>query len=110
MAGKKNITKSPSIGDKTDRDGKGRFAAGNKGGGRKKLPDDVKEMFRAATPNATRLLIDTMNDTGADLKLRIDCAERIIERVYGKPTQPIDGDMVARIEIKLPEGVGEYAD
>jgi hypothetical protein len=107
---KKNSAKSPSNGGKTDRDGKGRFAAGNKGGGRKRLPQDVKEMFKAATSDAAKLLIDTMNNQEMDIKLRVDCAERVIERVYGKPTQPIDGNFDGKIMFTLAEGLKEYAE
>ena len=71
------------------RNEKGRFVAGNKGGGRRKVPDEVKKMFLAATPDATRLLIETMNNEDAPLKIRIDCANTVIERVYGKAAQPL---------------------
>lgn len=71
------------------RNEKGRFVAGNKGGGRRKVPDEVKKMFLAATPDATRLLIDTMNNEDAPLKIRVDCANTVIERVYGKAAQPL---------------------
>jgi hypothetical protein len=109
VAEKKNSSKSPD--NPGSRDKAGRFRKGESGNpnGRPKIPSEVKEMFKAATTDAAKLLIETMNDSGADIKLRIDCAEKIIERVYGKPTQPIDGDMIAKIEIKLPEGAEEYA-
>ena len=64
--------------------------------GRKKLPDEVKEMFKAATPAACQLLIDMMEDSEQKPELRVDCANKIIERVYGKPTQGIDADIDAK--------------
>jgi hypothetical protein len=104
---KKNSAKSPANRDKT-----GRFAPGNRANpsGRPKLPQDVKEMFKAATTDAAKLLIDTMNNQEMDIKLRVDCAERVIERVYGKPTQPIDGNVDGKIMFTLAEGLKDYAE
>lgn len=104
--GKVNRTESPA-----NRDKAGRFVQGNRANpsGRPKLPQDVKEMFRAATPDAAKLLIDTMQNQQADLKLRVDCAQRIIERVYGKPTQPIDGSMDGQILFTLAGALEDYA-
>lgn len=58
-------------------------------------------MLKAATADAAKLLIDTMNDPAAELKLRVDCAERVLDRVYGKASQPIEGsiDLAASINI-----------
>lgn len=99
----------PSNGQKTERDTKGRFTAGNAGGGRKRLPAEVKEMFKAATPQAAKLLIDTMHDAAVKLETRLDCANRIIERVYGKPTQPIEGETDATVRLILCGELEEYA-
>lgn len=97
--------KRAEIGD--ERDNKGRFSKGNKGGGRKKIPEDVREMFKAATPAAAGLLIGTVDDESAPLALRMDAAKAIIERVYGKPTQPIDGNLDATLKIVMDEDVRE---
>lgn len=87
-------TEKRNIIGKDERDNKGRFVAGNTGGGRPKMPDEVKEMFKAATPRAAKLLIDTIDDEEQPIKTRVDCANIVIERVYGKATQPIDGELV----------------
>lgn len=71
------------------RNAKGQFTKGNTEGGRKKIPEDVRKMFVDATPEAAHLLIETMHNTEAPLKMRIDCANTIIERVYGKAAQPL---------------------
>lgn len=63
---------------------------GNKSGGRKAVPEDVKAMLAAATPDAARLLVDTVNDARVGRKLRIRCAEIVLDRVYGKPAQSVD--------------------
>ena len=85
----------PKNGSKTGRDQKGRFVKGNPGGGRPPMPDEVKEMLKGATADAARLLIETMADESAPLKLRLDCAAAVMDRVYGRPTQPIDGELDA---------------
>lgn len=73
----------------------GRFIKGNKTGGRKRLPDDIKSMLRDASPDAVKLLVDTMNNKNEPTELRVKCAEKILERVYGKAVQPIDADLNA---------------
>lgn len=80
-----------------NRDSAGRFIKGASGNpkGRRKMPDEVKEMLKGATANAARLLIETMADESAPLKLRLDCAGAVMDRVYGRPTQPIDGEIDA---------------
>ena len=105
----KTVKKAPPNGEKTERTANGRFTYGNRGGGRKEIPSDVREKLLAASPDAVKLLVDTMNDKGAELKLRLDCANRIIERVYGKPTQPIDGNLEGKIQILLSDEAKEYA-
>jgi len=60
--------------------------------GRKKVPDDIKEMLRGATPAACKLLCDTINDTDAKIELRIKCSEIVLDRVYGKPQQAVEVD------------------
>ena len=73
----------------------GRFAKGSSGNpsGRPKIDAEIKEMLRGATPKAVQLLIQTVDDQEAPLKLRLDAAGTILDRVYGKPTQPIDADI-----------------
>lgn len=87
------------MGTPEKRDKAGRFVKGVSGnaGGRPKIPADVKEMLRAATVDAAKLLIDTMQDKGAKLELRIDCCKTIMDRVYGKATQPIEGNVQAAV-------------
>ena len=65
--------------------------SGNPGGRPKEKPE-VKEMLRAATEDAARLLVDTINDETARLELRIKCCEIVLDRVYGKPRQALEVD------------------
>ena len=97
-------TAKPSV-----RDANGRFAKGNRTGGRKEIPPDVKKMLKAAVPDAVQLLIDTMLDEDAKTELRVKCAETIIDRVHGKATQPIEGDLAGGIVITLGDGLQEWA-
>lgn len=69
----------------------------------------MKEMFRAAAPEAVRLLIDTMNDPATKIDTRLKCAETILERALGKAAQPIDLEGGARLEIVMSEELRELA-
>lgn len=86
-----------------DRDARGRFLKGKSGnpGGRPAVPDEVKTMLKAAAPGAVQLLIDTIADEGVKIDLRIACAERLLERVYGKPAQPIEGETGGAFEVQI---------
>lgn len=59
--------------------------------GRPKIRQDVKDMLKAAAPEAVKLLIDTMQNDCVKIDLRLDCARTILDRVYGKAAQPIEG-------------------
>jgi len=76
------------------RDALWRFVKGGKGiGGRKKIPDEVKRMYKEATPDAARLLIETMNNEKAKIEVRIACAEKIVDRVYGKSAKLLEEEV-----------------
>lgn len=66
--------------------------------GRKKQDPAVKEMLKAACPDAVQLLVDTMNDDRAKPELRVQCANTIIERVMGKAVQPIAADVHTEVQ------------
>lgn len=68
----------------------GRFVKGYGGGGRKKLPEDLKEAFRACGPDALDVLRRILLDEEAKHSDRIRCAEIILDRGYGKPVQAVD--------------------
>lgn len=61
--------------------------------GRPKIPPDVREMLKAATVPAAQLLADVISDPTAKTELRIDAARTVLDRVYGKAVQPIDGSI-----------------
>lgn len=93
------------------RDKAGRFVKGNSGNpkGRVAVSPEVKEMFKSAAPEAVKLLIDTMNDPDVRVDMRVKCAETILERVYGKAVQPIEGGLENKVEILMGEAA-RYAD
>ena len=78
--------------------------------GRPKIPQEVKTMLKAATPQAAQLLIDVICNPKEEIKIRVDAAKTILDRVYGKATQPIDGDLAGSIKIILGEELSEYAE
>jgi hypothetical protein len=65
------------------------FKPGQSGnpGGKRKIPENVGELARDATPKAIRTLIKIMEDEKASFAVRAYCADKIIDRAYGKPVQ-----------------------
>ena len=86
-----------------NRNESGKFVKGVSGNpsGRKPVPPDIKEMFKNATPNAVQLLIDTANNVEIDMKLRIDCADKILDRSLGKARQSLEADIKSEITTVL---------
>jgi hypothetical protein len=90
---------SPSTKDFTDNreeqpkmPGKGRpFQKGISGnpGGRPKVIGDVQELARQKSPEAITTLANIMHDEKAPPAARVAAANALLDRGYGKPTQPI---------------------
>ena len=74
------------------RDKAGRFLPGHKilSDGRPKIPDDVKEALRAASPEAVALLVEIMQNPAEKTANRLEAAKTILDRAYGKPAQSQD--------------------
>lgn len=94
-----------------NRDQTGRFKKGMSGnpGGRPKVPEQVREMLKAATPRAAALLIACIDDENMPIKDRMDAAKTVLDRVYGKPTQPIDGNVNGAVTVVLEGLADDYA-
>ncbi len=93
------------------KDGRSRTVKG--GGGtpaaKSKIEKETIETLKVATPAAAKLLVETMNNENLKIDVRLDAAKNIIDRVYGKSMQPIDGNMDATISIVMGGDVGELA-
>lgn len=79
----------------------GRFAKGNAGGGRKATPQHIKDLFEGASEDSANLLIRFVRDENVDSKLRVQCAETILDRAYGKAKQFVESNINATVENKL---------
>jgi hypothetical protein len=70
-----------------------RFSPGNPGGGRKPIPEDVKEMARALAPEAIQTLGEIMLDKEAPPPSRVAAATTLLDRGYGRPAQTINANV-----------------
>lgn len=52
--------------------------------------DDVRELARAATPQAIRALVAIVQDDEASPNARISAASALLDRAHGKPHQSVD--------------------
>ena len=96
------------------RDSAGRFVKGCSGnpGGRPRIPEDVREMLRAATVEAAQLLIDSLSDETVSYNLRLDAAKTIFDRVLGKVrSQAAEEESEAKtVQFVLAPELEEYAE
>lgn len=76
--------------------------------GRPKVPTEVKEILKAAAPGAAKLLVEMVADETQKPELRIKCAETVLDRVYGKAVQPIDGEMDSVVRFVLEGDAEKY--
>lgn len=67
-----------------DRDRNGRFAKGNKGGGRPKLPKEFYTTLKGHAMHALKTIIDVMDDEKSPAALRLKASTWILEHSYGK--------------------------
>lgn len=79
--------------------GKG-FVPGKSGNpsGRPKMPEELREAFRAHAPIALKTLVDVMT-TGEKDSDRVKASEIILDRGYGKASQPIDATLEGAIQV-----------
>jgi hypothetical protein len=60
-------------------------------GGRPKLPEELRELFRAKGPEALEVLTRCLQSS--DERIAIAAATAILDRGYGKPAQTIDANI-----------------
>lgn len=72
----------------------GRFRKGVSGnpGGRPKEVGYVRDLARQHTEEAIKTLVAIMQDPTQPGRVRVAAAEAILDRGWGRPTQPIGGD------------------
>lgn len=93
------------------RDSKGRFVKGNKGGtGRPKTPKELKEALERISPKAIEFYEWVLDDPNAPVDLKAKVSKDVLDRLMGKPQQSVAFDDVDnRIRITI-DGGGDYAD
>ena len=89
---------------------KGQFGIGNKSGGRKPIPPDIKQMLTELVPEAVMRLGNIIR-TSTDDKLVLDAAKVVLDRVYGKAPQALDiqSENNHKIEVTLTEQLKTWA-
>jgi hypothetical protein len=80
-----------------ERDNRGRFIRGNRGGGRRPIPQNVVEALKELVPTAIEKLSNIINNSD-DEKLILDASKVIFDRVYGKPSQYQQIENISNIE------------
>jgi hypothetical protein len=79
-----------------------------------KTPTDIRSLARAHTGTAIRVLAGIMEQPEAPPAARVSAAQALLDRGWGKPTQPISGDddasplkIITRIELVASDGHGQ---
>jgi hypothetical protein len=85
-------TVAPKNNQPVSRKGGARPGAGRKPGVPNKATAEVKELARQYTGNALSTLAAIMGDAEQPAAARVSAANTLLDRAYGKPTQPIGGD------------------
>lgn len=57
-----------------------------------KVTAPLREIARKHAEKAVKALVDILDDEDAPAAARVSAANSILDRGYGKPSQPIDGD------------------
>ena len=85
------------------------FQKGQSGnpGGRPKIPDEIKEKLPKWGEEGLEFVREKMLDEDASDRIRVQCAQILIERAYGKPTQQIEGDIDSILQIVMDEEMRE---
>ncbi len=57
-----------------------------------KTPSDIRSLARSHTESAIAVLAGIMNEAQAPHAARVAAANSLLDRGWGKPTQPLSGD------------------
>src|SRR5215211_1598991 len=102
---------SPQNRTPTGRRQNGTFAAGCSGnaGGRPKLAESVRDLARRHTETAISTLVE-IAENGEHEAARVSAATALLDRGWGRPTQPIAGDdEMAPIALTTEDKAAEIA-
>lgn len=91
---------------------KSRFKPGQSGnpGGRPK-DHDIRALARSHTKTALETLIEVAKSKKAPAAARVSASAALLDRGYGKPTQPVEGDGKLEIIIRrIVEGAGSTSE
>lgn len=61
--------------------------------GRTKMPEEFHALAKAAAPEALQLAIRFVRDEAADPRLRLQAAQVVMDRAYGKPQQSVGAEV-----------------
>jgi hypothetical protein len=76
--------------------------------GKRKTPDEVRDMLKDALENAVKTLIELSQHAEKD-SVRYQAAQDLVDRVLGKPTQPLDIDQTNAVRVEFVGGTDDLA-
>ena len=78
----------------------GQFSKGQSGnpGGRPKKNPEAKEILKAATPDAARVLVTLLKSK--DDKIKLQAAQAILDRTQGKPKEAVSMDLSGGLDVR----------
>ena len=76
--------------------------------GRPKTPDEVKQKLKDALGDAVDRLIELSKNAEKD-SVRYQATQDLIDRVLGKPTQPLDIDQSNAVRVEFVGGTDDLA-
>ena len=76
--------------------------------GRKKTPNEVRDMLKDALEDAVKTLIELSQHAEKD-SVRYQAAQDLVDRVLGKPTQPLDIDQNNAVKVEFLNGTDDLA-
>lgn len=76
--------------------------------GRKKTPNEVRDMLKDALEDAVRTLIELSQHAEKD-SVRYQAAQDLVDRVLGKPTQPLDVAESSAVRVEFIGGTDDLA-
>lgn len=108
MADNKGSTSAKAGNSEKTVRGKGKpFEKGKSGNpnGRPKLPQEFKDLAKTKSLAALKKIIEVMENPNSDTKDVLRASEMIMDRAWGRATQPIDADVNATVGVKIVDDI-----